>query len=85
VAPEETRGAIILFLSTLKEKQRRLYAGLESMRVGRGGDRRIAEITAMDVHTIAKGRRELRDRDLKLDGIRAPGGGRKEVEKKRPR
>lgn len=85
VASDETRAAIILFLSTLNEKQRRLYAGLESMRLGRGGDRRIAEITAMDVHTIAKGRRELRDRDLKLDRIRAPGGGRKAVEKKRPR
>ena len=85
MASDETRAAIILFLSTLNEKQRRLYAGLESMRLGRGGDRRIAEITAMDVHTIAKGRRELRDRDLKLDRIRAPGGGRKAVEKKPPR
>ena len=84
-ASEETRAAIILFLSSLNEKQRRLYAGLESMRMGRGGDQRIAAWTGMDVHTVAKGRRELHERDLQLDRVRKPGAGRKAVEKKRPR
>lgn len=83
--PDEVKAAIVLFLSTLDEKQRRLFAGLESLRVGRGGDRRIAEWTGMDVHTIAKGRHELATRDLQLDRIRRPGGGRRSVEKKRPR
>lgn len=82
--PEEARAAIVLFISALNEKQRRLYAGLESLRLGRGGDRRIAELTGMDVHTVAKGRRELQSG--KLDRrIRRPGGGRRVVEKKSPR
>jgi hypothetical protein len=57
------------------------------MLLGWGGDRRIAKMTGLDVHTIAKGRREL----LELEGtelterIRRPGGGRHPVEKKRPR
>ena len=46
---------------------------------------RIAELTGLDVHTIAKGRRELFERDQQVGRIRRPGGGRKAVEKKRPR
>ena len=85
VPPDETKAAIILFFSTLDERQRRLYAGVESLRLGHGGDRRIAELTGLDVHTIAKGRRELFERDQQVGRIRRPGGGRKAVEKKRPR
>jgi hypothetical protein len=81
--PDEVKAAIILFLSTLDERQRRLFAGLESLRMGRGGDRRIADWTGMDVHTIAKGRRELEERDLQLDRIRRPGGGRRAAEEQR--
>ena len=36
----------------------------------------------MDVHTIARGKRELVERDLALERVRRPGGGRKPVEKK---
>jgi hypothetical protein len=50
---EEVNAAIVLFLGTLDEKQRRLYAGLESLRLGRGGDQRIARWTGLDVHTVA--------------------------------
>jgi len=85
VPSDEVRAAILLFLSTLNEKQRRLYAGLESLRLGRGGDRRLAEWTGLDVHTIAKGRGELLEHELALDRIRREGGGRKAVEKKRPK
>ena len=80
---DETKAAIILFLSTLDERQRRLYAGLESLRLGHGGDRRIAELTGLDVHTIAKGRAELRERDVHVARIRRPGAGRPPLEKKR--
>lgn len=79
---DETKAAIILFLGTLDERQRRLYAGLESLRLGRGGDSRIAELTGMDVHTIAKGRAELFERDLQVGRIRRPGAGRPTLEKK---
>jgi hypothetical protein len=84
-AAAETRAAILLFLSSLDEKQRRLYAGVESIRMGRGGDQRIARWTGLDVHTVARGRRELLERDLELERIRKPGAGRRSVEKKRPK
>src|SRR5262249_26017022 len=62
---------------------RRLSAGLESQKLGYGGDRHLARITGLSVNTIAKGRRELDD--LNLDGrIRQPGAGRPPVEKKDP-
>lgn len=79
--PEETRAAIILFISTLNERQRRLFAGLEALRIGRGGDRLIAEMTGMDVHTVARGRRELQSGKVE-EGVRRPGGGRQALEKK---
>jgi hypothetical protein len=82
---DETKAAIILFLGSLNERQRRLFAGLESLRLGPGSDQRIAEWTGLDVHTVAKGRHELHQRDLKLDRIRRPGAGRPSVEKKRPK
>ena len=69
------------FLSTLDEHQRRLYAGLESKKLGYGGDQQLALITGMDVETIAKGRHELEQAEP-TDRIRAPGGGRIRVEKK---
>ncbi len=40
----ELQAAIILFFSLLDEQQRRLYAGLESQKIGHGGDRKIADV-----------------------------------------
>jgi len=37
VLPDELKVAIVLFYSLLDERQRRLYAGLEAMKVGHGG------------------------------------------------
>lgn len=79
---DETQAAIILFFSTLDEQQRRLYAGLESLRLGHGGDSRIAALTGLDVHTIAKGRTDLLQRDVQIDRVRRPGAGRHALEKK---
>lgn len=81
--PDDVKAAIILFLSVLDEKQRRLFAGLESLRLGRGGDRRIAEWTGLDPHTVAKGRAELQEHDVQLGRVRRPGGGRPSAGKKR--
>ena len=79
---EELRAAIVLFASLLDEQQRRLYAGLESLRLG--GDRQIADLLHLDPHTVAKGRRQLLARDVKVGRVRGVGGGRKPTEKKRP-
>ena len=83
--PDELKAAMVLFLGMLDEKQRRLYAGLESLQLGYGGDQRIAACIGMDPHTVAKGRRELFEPDLDLERIRKAGGGRQRVEKKHPK
>jgi hypothetical protein len=84
LATEEAKALLVLFCSMLNEKQRRLYAGLESLKFGHGGDAHIAAILGMDPHTVAKGRKELMDADLTDTGrLRAPGAGRPSQEKKR--
>lgn len=84
VVPDELKAAIILFISLLDEQQRRLYAGLESLKMGHGGDRRVANLLDLDPGTVAKGRHQLLSRDvLQLDRVRQQGGGRKPLEKKR--
>jgi hypothetical protein len=83
--PNEAKAAVVLFMSLLDERQRRLFAGLEALRLGRGGDSAVAEATGLDPHTIAKGRQELLDHDILVDRRRRPGAGRKPVEKKHRR
>jgi hypothetical protein len=78
----EAKAAVVLFMSLLDERQRRLFAGLEALRLGHGGDRAVAEATGLDPHTIAKGRQELLAHDVLVDRRRRPGAGRKPVEKK---
>ena len=71
-------------LSRLNEQQRRWYIAVESTRLGHGGDRRLAQMTGMNVETIRRGRREM-DQSLQgrpTDRIRLPGGGRPAIEKK---
>ena len=79
----ELKAAMILFYSLLDEQQRRLYAGLEAQKLGYGGDRKIAEFLGLDVHTVARGRRELFREQVHRERRREEGGGRKRVEKKR--
>ena len=81
--PDELRAAIVLFFSLLDEKQRRLYAGLEALKTGRGGDARIATLLGLDAGTVSRGRRELLAQDVEVGRVRGAGGGSKSVEKKR--
>jgi len=83
VLPDELKAAIVLFFSLLDEQQRRLYAALESFKLGYGGDRKMADILGLDVSTVARGRRELLEHDVKVDRVRRAGAGRKLIEKKR--
>ena len=69
----------------LDERQRRMYAGLESLKLGYGGDTHIASLLGMDPHTVARGRKELISGKLSDDRIREKGGGRLPKEKKRPK
>lgn len=78
----EVKAAIILFFSLLDEKQRRLFAGMEAIRNGKGGNAKISEFLGVDPHTVAKGRRELLSQDIDIERLRQPGAGRKKQEKK---
>jgi hypothetical protein len=85
IAPTDLGAALLLFYGLLDEQQRRLYAGLESLRLGHGGDARLADFLGLDAHTVARGRQQLLEQDVTTGRVRRPGGGRHAVEKKRPR
>ena len=85
VLPEELKAAIVLFYSLLDERQRRLYAGLEAMKVGHGGDAQVGELLGIDPGTVARGRVELLSGDIPQGRVRRPGGGRPSAKKAPPR
>ena len=70
------------FARALDERQRRWFAGLESLRRGHGGDRRAAALLGMDPATVARGRRELAAGETRPGRVRRPGGGRHRLERK---
>ena len=82
VLPEELNAATVLFYSLLDEKQRRVHAGLEALKIGHGGHQQIAQLLGMDPSTVARGRRELLTRDVQIERVRRTGGGRRTVQKK---
>jgi hypothetical protein len=82
VFPDELKAAIVLFFALLDEKQRRIYAGLESLKLGHGGDQRIAELFGIDRGMVAKGREQLLAQQVDVGRTRKRGG-RKPVGKKR--
>ena len=82
---DRIRLATATLVSVLDERQRRLYAGLESLRHGHGGDRRVAAQLGMAPATVAKGRKQLLSGDFETDRVRKRGGGRKPLGRKRPR
>ena len=82
---DDLQAVKALFYSLLDEQQRRLYAGLESLQCGHGGQRQTAQRFGLDVDTVARGERELLGGQVLRGRIRQPGGGRPTVEKKRPK
>jgi hypothetical protein len=83
-SPDELKAAILLFYGLLDEQQRRLFAGLESIRLGHGRDTLLGDFLGLDVHTVARGRRQLLDQNVVSGRSRRTGGGRTSAEKKRP-
>lgn len=79
---DELKAAIILFFALLDEKQRRLYAGIESLKIGHGGDTQVSALLGLDVMTVARGRRELMSQEIESNRVRKCGGGRKSLGKK---
>jgi hypothetical protein len=71
-------------VAELDERARRLFVGLYSTQLGRGGVQLMATITGIDRTTIWRGRQELKASQKAVDGrVRGPGGGRKPTEKNR--
>ena len=85
VSMDKVKTAILLFYSLLDEQQQRLYAGLEALKLGRSGDRQLAELLDLDPHTVARGRHELMNQDVEVERARRIGGGRKPMGKKLPK
>ncbi|MFI5461606.1 MAG: hypothetical protein ACHRXM_39990 [Isosphaerales bacterium] len=85
VLPDELKAAIVLFYSLLGEQQRRLYAGLEALKIGHGGDTQVAELLGIDPGTVARGRRELLSGEIEPGRVRRAGGGRPSTKKASPR
>jgi hypothetical protein len=84
-ARDDLQAAKALFYSLLDEQQRRLYAGLESLQYGHGGQERAAQLFGLDADTIARGEHELLAGQVLRGRVRQKGGGRPAVEKKRPK
>ena len=82
-APKEITEHLTTFLSVLNEKQRRLYLGFESLKLGRGGDVAMASLAGVNVKTVARGRRELMSRAITPERVRAAGAGRPPLKKTR--
>ena len=78
----ELKRGFALFFNELNEKQKRIYTGLESARLGYGGDKTISETYGIDPHTVSNGRKEILSGDFVKESIRKVGGGRKSIKKK---
>jgi hypothetical protein len=68
------------YFESLSEKDRRRYAGVEALKLARGGITYIAELLAIRRKTVQKGMKEvlnLSDQEKQSKRIRKKGGGRK--------
>jgi hypothetical protein len=78
---DKTKMLMQLYYSRLSEKDRRHYAALESLKLGRGGTTYISKVLAVDRGTIIQGRKELtidlEEYSIPPDKQRRAGGGRK--------
>lgn len=78
--PLKTKMLMQLHYSRLSEKDRRQYAALESLKLGRGGTSYISKVLGVDRKTIIQGRKELTstlETSLAPGQQRKAGGGRK--------
>lgn len=68
----------VLFYNNLSEKDKRLFAGLESMRIGYYGVSTVSKKLNIHKHTIRTGKKELLSEELiPYINVRKKGGGRK--------
>ena len=75
------------FYGTLSEKDKRRYAAVEALKLGRGGIAYIAQVLGCHRHTVSNGIAELREMPEQTSydpRIRRPGGGRKPYDETHP-
>jgi hypothetical protein len=78
---EVALGHMKRYFESLSEKDRRRYAAVEAVRLGRGGIELVAGILGCSTRTISRGIAELDslDQDPAAGRVRRPGAGRKKV------
>src|SRR5690242_3291563 len=87
---EAVRMKYQLLQPLMTERLRRQWAACEAESLGRGGVNPVAEATGVSRTTLWAGRRALRQQalrpqdDLAPERVRAPGGGRRLVERDDP-
>ena len=82
---QETESRMQELYNRLPEKSRRLYAGVEASRLGRGGISYIVDLFHCSRNTIVRGIKELGEEEvLDKDRNRKAGGGRSPVLEKQP-
>lgn len=86
MSPESIEKAWLIELSGLDEVQRRRFAAIKAMELGRGGITKVCKITGMSHNTVDKGIKEVSDLThlKKPERLRKPGGGRKTIISKYP-
>ena len=85
--PAEMEAEMKKFFRTLSEKDQRRYAGIEAMKLGRGGISYIANMLVCDRDRVSEGIKELKalPEESEYDPrVRKPGGGRMTYEEKHP-
>jgi len=69
--PDQVEQAMRLTFSTLNERQRRLFAATEALKLGHGGIAYMAQLLDIHRRTIERGLRELRHPDSLVPPQRA--------------
>lgn len=68
----------LIFFNSLSEKDKRLFSGLEAMKVGYYGVGEISKKLNIHKHTVRTGQKELLSENLPPSNqVRRKGGGRK--------
>ena len=76
---------ITTMLPLMNERQARLFLAGCAKSLGRGGIKRVCEISGFSKTTVIKGKKELSNGDcIPKEKIRKPGGGRKKLEETYP-
>lgn len=69
--PESIEKAMRYTFSTLNERQRRVYAATEAIKLGHGGIGYIAQLLGCHRRTVERGLKQLRQSDCPLPQKRA--------------